>query len=679
MYGLDNPGINRVTYPRTLTTLLLSTLYLCNAAQAATLSIAGPTTVGEADGTVGYTLNLVLDPTDVADCLVNGTITSADGTAISGTDFNPVNVNFDLLASPAVGDDALPFNVTIIDDGVVEPAKTFELVIGVANGACPTGPPVVVSPLPITIIDDDLPPDAGGDINLTGGSGDTVSSTFFVSGAAPLSLAAQAGSVTPAILPAPSNATYRFTIPADATPGTTINDVITITDAAGNVSTQQVRIDVIATSRDLSGIPNLTPNQQALAQWFDNVCPRLDPTGGSAGVADLDNICAGLRDDRTSNAQAVTALDAINPEELIVFASTAVRLLAVQHGNTSERINAVRAGASGLDLAGLRIEGPNGALPAEAVARVEQGLQRLLGVAASADEFARWGLFVNGNIKFGDKDQTDDEEGFDFDMLALTLGADYRFKPNLIFGLTIGYASIDADFDNGSETDIDSWNGSLFGTYYVDDTFYVDGLFSYGSSDYDSKRRIVYTDINGSVDRTARGDTDGTQLSAGLSAGYDFNSGPWTVGPHLGSYYIDADVDEFAETGAAGLNMSISDQDAKSFTVNAGFHASYVVNTRWGVLIPHLRLDAVHEFEDNREFVTVGFVSDPFAEDPLQPSPPIVLQTDEIDSDWLVMSAGVSAQFIHGVSGFINYQRTSSFDEWTINDVNYGLRFERTF
>lgn len=118
---------------------------------------------------------------------------------------------------------------------------------------------------------------------------------------------------------------------------------------------------------------------------------------------------------------------------------------------------------------------------------------------------------------------------------------------------------------------------------------------------------------------------------------------------------------------------------SKSFTINAGFHASYVVNTGWGVLIPHLRLDAVHEFEDNREFVAVGFVNDPFADDPLQPSPPIVLQTDEVDSDWFVLSAGVSAQLIHGVSGFINYQRTSSFDEWTINDVNYGLRFERTF
>jgi outer membrane autotransporter protein len=595
-------------------------------------------------------------------------------------DYNPINVNFDLNSSPATGNDALPFTVTILDDGNPEPAKIFDLVIGVATVACPAAPPVVISPLPITIIDDDPPPGGGGDINLAGQVGEVVSSLFFATGTAPLSLSAQSGSVTPASLAVPGNATYSFTIPADATPGTTLSDVITITDNAGTVSMQQLRIAVVATNRDLSGISNLTPNQQSLATWFDSTCPRLDPTGGDPGVVDLTNVCAGLRDDRTTDAQVVTALDAINPEELIVFASTAVRLMAVQHGNMSQRINALRAGASGLDLAGLNVEGPNGPIPSEAFAElIEQGLGRLFGAAASADQFSRWGLFVNGNVKFGEKDQTADEQAFDFDMLALTMGVDYRFKPNLIVGASIGYASVEADFDSGSETDIDNWNGTLFGTYYVDDKFYIDGLLSYGSSDYDSKRRIVYTDINGTIDRTAKGDTDGTQLSAGLSAGFDFNRGPWTLGPHLGSYYIDVEVDEFVETGAMGLNMNISDQDAKSFTVNAGFHASYVVNTSWGVLIPHLRLDAVHEFEDNREFVAVGFVNDPFADDPLQPSPPIVLQTDEIDSDWFVMSAGVSAQFIHGVSGFINYQRTSSFDEWTINDVNYGLRFERTF
>ena len=667
-----------MTCPRVVT-LALATLGLWQMADAATLSIAGPTTVGEADGTVDYTLNLVLDPIDVADCQADGTVTTADGSAISGSDFDPVNVNFDLLATLAGGSAALPFTVTILDDGVAEPTKTFDLVITVANGACPTGPPLVISPLTISIVDNDLPPDGGGDLTLTGGAGDLVSSTFFVTGTAPLGLGAQNGSMAPAVLAAPGNATYSFTIPAGATPGTTINDVITITDAAGNSSTKQVRIDVVVISRDLSGIANLTPNQQSLAGWFDNVCPRVEPTG-SPEIADLDNICTGLRDDRTTDAQVVTALNAINPEELIVFATTAVRLMAVQHGNMSERINGLRGGASGLDLAGLRIEGPNGSIPPEALAElIGQGLDRLFGAAASADDFSRWGLFVNGNVKFGDKDGTANEEAFDFDMLALTVGVDYRFRPNLIFGASLGYASVEADFDSGSETDIDNWNGSLFGTYYIEDKFYIDGLLSYGSSDYDSKRRIVYTDINGTIDRTARGDTDGTQLSAGLSAGYDFNSGPWTLGPHLGSYYIDADVDEFAETGAASLNMHIDDQDAKSFTVNAGFHASYVVNTRWGVLIPHQRLHAVHEFEDNREFGAVGFVNDPFANDPLQPSPPIVLQTDEVDSDWFVMSAGVSAQFIHGVSGFINYQRTTSFDEWTINDVNYGLRFERTF
>ncbi len=168
-------------------------------------------------------------------------------------------------------------------------------------------------------------------------------------------------------------------------------------------------------------------------------------------------------------------------------------------------------------------------------------------------------------------------------------------------------------------------------------------------------------------------------MFCGVASGYDFLYGAWTFGPHIGSYYYDVDVDQFREKGAGGLNMIIGDQNAQSFTVNGGGHLSYVLTPGWGVLIPHLRVDFVHEFQDSRELVGIRVAADPFSSDPTDPTPAITLQTDRPDLDYVVWSAGVSAQFVNGMSGFVNYQSTSAYSDLTLTELTFGLRWERSF
>ena len=423
-----------------------------------------------------------------------------------------------------------------------------------------------------------------------------------------------------------------------------------------------------------------------MAEFFDDLCPRLQGQGGETPEqGELLAVCAGLRDPGTTDAQVAAALDAISAEEIATAATTALRLSSLQHGNLSERINALRSGASGVDLTGLnlQIEGRHipGAVVAEAFDEsVGHVISNLLGGGASADDFGRWGLFVNGKVSFGDKDETENEPGFDFDTIGVTAGVDYRFGQGLVLGAAVGYARLESDFDaDRGSLDIDSWSGSLFGTYFVADRFYVDGVLSYGRNDYESVRHVMYTDVLGTVDVTAEGDTDGLQLSGGLATGFDFNRGAWTFGPHLGLYYFDADVDELAESGAGGLDLVIGEQNAQSFTANAGGHLSFVYTAGWGVLVPHLRVDWVHEFQDSRELVGIRIANDPFSTDPSNPTPTIRLETDSPDPDYFVWSTGVSAQFINGLSGFVSYRTTAAFDDLTLHEVTYGLRFERTF
>lgn len=448
----------------------------------------------------------------------------------------------------------------------------------------------------------------------------------------------------------------------------------------GSSAAITVTIDASDASRDISDIPTLTPNQQQLADWFDATCPRFDAASGlTPDQQDLADICDGVRDIDNDDSSVEDTLDEINPEELLVTTFNALRLTALQHGNISQRLNVLRSGARGVDLAGFNLE-----INGEQVAgvAVQEMFDNLVGGGASADDatWGRWGGFLNGRLATGDKDATDNEAGFDFDLYAITAGVDYRFRPNVIGGLSLGYGAVDSDYDdNDGGLDIDSWNAAAYFTYFREERFYLDALATYGRNDYQSERHIVFGSGAGAVDRTALGDTDGTQFSLGVGTGWDFNRGGLVIGPHLGAYYFQVEVDAFNEVDGGGLNVAIDDQSSRSKTVNAGGHLSYAWLTGWGVLVPNAKLDWVHEFADNSDTVSFRFVNDPFVGDPADPSPAITLTSDRPDPNYLIWSLGVSAQFIYGLSGFVNYQAHSGYRGVTLGEWTAGARWEKTF
>jgi outer membrane autotransporter protein len=245
-----------------------------------------------------------------------------------------------------------------------------------------------------------------------------------------------------------------------------------------------------------------------------------------------------------------------------------------------------------------------------------------------------------------------------------------------VIGGAISYGSSSVDFksDDG-KLDTDSYSLSVYGSAYAAKNFYFDGIFNYQNSSYDAFRNITYVDGLGLVDVDATGDTDGTTLSGGLSAGYDFLAGGLTISPNVGFFYIDTTIDGFTEGGAGGLNLIYDEQKFKSMTGNAGLRLTYAWNVSWGVLLPHLRVDYVREFEDDVDVFGVRFANDPNAAS----TPPVLVATDNPDTSYWRLAGGFSAQFKHGISGYIEYQRLESFEFISFEDVSIGLRFQRSF
>jgi outer membrane autotransporter protein len=176
------------------------------------------------------------------------------------------------------------------------------------------------------------------------------------------------------------------------------------------------------------------------------------------------------------------------------------------------------------------------------------------------------------------------------------------------------------------------------------------------------------------VDQTAKGDTGGLTLSGGLSAGYDFQLGRFTLTPNGGIFFLDTRMDGFTEKGAGGLNLTYEKNDFQSVTTNLGLRAVYAWSLPWGVILPYAQASYVRELQSGVEVFNVRFASDPS-----NPTPPIQVRSDRPDQSYFRVTAGVSGQFAYGISGYVEYQSLRGFEFVKFNDVAAGFRMQYAF
>ena len=311
------------------------------------------------------------------------------------------------------------------------------------------------------------------------------------------------------------------------------------------------------------------------------------------------------------------------------------------------------------------------------------------GAAGDSNIWDRLGVFVTGNYSTGDRDRTKRADAFDFDTYGVTMGADYRFRENLVLGAAFTYNNVDSDFDkhntvSGGGVDADGWGGFVYGTYYTD-RFYIDGLAGYAQSDYDMDRKIFIPNNNPDsawsltygpedVKATAKADTDSDDYTVSAGAGYNFSQGALSYGPYARLTYLKVDIDGYKEKGAGrvGLDLDVEDMKWKSFTSVLGGQLAYASSQKFGVVMPQVRAAWVHEFEDDSDKVTATYVG---AEaDDINRK--FTTETDNPDTDYFEVGVGVSAVFKNGVQAFFNYDTVLGMDDFTIHMFTLGGRWE---
>ena len=440
---------------------------------------------------------------------------------------------------------------------------------------------------------------------------------------------------------------------------------------------------VFALNGGLSNLGGLDPVQQQVVEAIDELCPALaalpSPTPAEA---DLLARCRELTDAGGIDPDAtVIALDELMTDVALAQGQAALLALQAQFQNLKARIAALRSGTRGTSFGGLAVNTSTGPMSLETLASAFTAEDEPEAPAGEAGtDFDRWGFFAAGTIGRGEQDEGSVDPAFDYDIEGLTAGFDYRKSDNLVFGGAFGYTRQDTALpDHGGSVDTTGWTLSGYGTWYTKDSWYADGVVTFGRNDYDLVRHIDYTvPLAGggtrTIAQTARANAAGDLLQGAFTFGRDFNRGALGIGPYAKLLYtrvsLDA-IEEQLDSGELGhgLGLRVEERELTSLASVIGGKLTYTHSTDWGVLMPHLQLEWEHEFKDDPQAIEARFLHDPT-------STPMFVRGDAIDTDYFRLGLGLSMVLSRGRSGFLYYEQVLSRDGVSQYNLALGLRLE---
>lgn len=372
----------------------------------------------------------------------------------------------------------------------------------------------------------------------------------------------------------------------------------------------------------------------------------------------------------SDRGQLLAAVQQVSGEELAAQGVMSTQVSAGQFSNIGGRLSALKMGSG-------------------------SGAARL-GGGASADEQSasehRLGWFLESSYGFGDHDQTANEDAFDFDSMSFSTGTDYNFGSGVV-GFAVGYDRYQADFDtallvSGGDVEVKGISGSLFGGYFGGN-WTLSGIATYGSLESDVTRQVDYDSANAACSptcgalRSMTGSPDGSYIALGVTVGYELSAGGWDITPSVSASYRDVDVDGYDETDTlgGGLALRYDDQTIKSKRSIVGIEVSRPISRSFGVLVPSLRGEWHHEFEDDVRAVRAKYV----LEDTLLAGASssqnfacaiscFTMLTDRADADYAVASLGLSATFPRRIQVYLFYEALLGAADVSGNSIAAGLR-----
>jgi uncharacterized protein YhjY with autotransporter beta-barrel domain len=406
-----------------------------------------------------------------------------------------------------------------------------------------------------------------------------------------------------------------------------------------------------------------------------------------------------------SSPELLAAIQQVSGEEIAAQGSLSTQVSAGQFANIGGRLSALRFGSAAAVARGrVAALGTPADTPSvrQAHASLADTGQALGGGAAADSESPQvrnpWGWFIESSYGFGEREQTLNEDPFDFDSYSVTTGTDYNLGSGVL-GFSVGYDNYTADFDNGllvsgGDVEVKGVSGSIFGAWFGGGGWSLNGIGTYGELESDITRRVLYTPDPSNVcnpacgaSRSLTGSPDGSYVALGATLAYDFLAGGWQISPSLSASYRDVDIDGFDEADSVvngGLALRYPEQSIESKRSILALALAHPISTTWGVLTPNLRAEWHHEFEDEPRTLRAKYAVEDQLEvvdgsDPQDFSTTCTIScfsflTEQVEADYGIAGVGLTAVFAQRVQLYLYYEALLGVSDLESNSLALGIR-----
>ncbi len=389
----------------------------------------------------------------------------------------------------------------------------------------------------------------------------------------------------------------------------------------------------------------------ATASALQSLCPSILDTV-HAQASDLERVCAFTTVPRPGNEPAVEAV----LEELSAKPNTA---LVTQLIRSAPVRNVTGFGAR---LSALRRNNRSPVTRFRAV-ETENSPTSLFAQRLSG--------YVTGSALSSNKDDTSSEEGFKAKTYGLIGGGDYRFGSNTFVGAALLSGKSSAELkDAGSDMNATYLALAAYSSHFLNDQWYLEVSADTGKQSMEIHRSINFTIDNITTRKTAVGKTDAAQFDVSIGSGYEFTA-PRAVVINTAATltYYRSSIDEYTETNADDLALTVSGNSMTSLASQVTASASRAFSLSQGVLIPQIFGIWIHEFKQDRSVIDARFAADTLGTH-------FRFTTEKPDANYLL--TGVDAQYlaVGGRTGFFRLSTTLRLRARSESALVVGYRME---
>lgn len=307
-------------------------------------------------------------------------------------------------------------------------------------------------------------------------------------------------------------------------------------------------------------------------------------------VADGNNVDVTIAQDNSIESAATSSAGAVVGEVLMteLAASTDTEINLAQ-GNlaaaeTQEEVNNVLESTlptidGGAVVGALNVSNRVAGVTSTRLAALRDG-EASSGIAAGnmGEGLRGW---VQAFGQTAEQDRRDGIDGYDADTYGVAIGADGETVQGGTVGVALSYGNTDVDskVGFGGQTDVDSYQISVYGDAPLSDLMYVEGMVGYAWNDIETTRY----NVGGIAGTNANGDFDANQFNAYAEIGRDYaQGGGLTLTPHALANWTYFDADDYTETGAGGLNLTVDNESMNVFELGVGVDAAWDIQNSNG-------------------------------------------------------------------------------------------------